>query len=84
MFSKDAEINHEAVMKKLTEIISARGKKGTDRTEMIALLTELRSIAKTNDLGPAMDMKIMFNIIAALFDYNPNIATHMRSEMWEQ
>jgi len=84
MFSKDAEINHDAVMKKLSEIVSARGKKGTDRTEMINLLTELRTIAAANNLGPAMDMKIAFNIIAAIFDYNPNIATHMRSEMWEQ
>ena len=42
MFSKDAEITHEAVIKKLAEITAARGKKGTDRSQMIELLIELR------------------------------------------
>ena len=82
MFSKDEEINHEAVMKKLFEIISARGKKGTDRSEQIELLKELQSVAETATLGPAVAVKIMFNIMAAIFDYNPNIATCMRNEMW--
>ncbi|XP_041347425.1 eukaryotic translation initiation factor 3 subunit C-like isoform X3 [Gigantopelta aegis] len=82
MFSKDQEINHEAVMKKLFEIISARGKKGTDRSEQIELLKELKLVAETANLGPAVAVKIMFNIMAAIFDYNPNIATCMRNEMW--
>lgn len=84
MFAKDTEVNHEAVMKKLNEIISARGKKGTDRNEQIALLQELQSIADANNLGPAISMKIMFHIISAIYDYNPNIATCMRTEMWEK
>ncbi|KAL4224197.1 Eukaryotic translation initiation factor 3 subunit C [Mactra antiquata] len=83
MFPKDTEVNHEAVNKKLVEIIAARGKKGTDRQEQIELLKELASIAETNNLGRAMAVKIGFNIIAAIFDYNPNIATCMRQEMWE-
>lgn len=84
MFAKDTEVNHEAVIKKLNEIISARGKKGTDRNEQIALLKELQSISNANNLGPAISMKIMFHIISAIYDYNPNIATCMRSEMWEK
>jgi translation initiation factor 3 subunit C len=83
MFAKDTEVNHEAVMKKLSEIISARGKKSTDRNEQIELLHELCTISNTNNLGPAVQVKIMFNIVAAIFDYNPNIATCMRNEMWE-
>lgn len=84
MFAKDTEVNHEAVMKKLSEIISARGKKSTDRNEQIELLHELATIADTNNLGPAVQVKIMFNIVAAIYDYNPNIATCMRSEMWDK
>lgn len=38
MFSKDQEITHEAVNKKLSEIVSARGKRGTDRNTQIDLL----------------------------------------------
>lgn len=83
MFAKDTEINHEAVQKKLSEIVSARGKKGTDRTEQIELLEELHTISNANNLGPAMSVKIMFNIVAAIYDYNPNIATCMKAEMWE-
>ncbi|KAL8619146.1 hypothetical protein ACOMHN_019418 [Nucella lapillus] len=83
MFAKDQEINHEAVTKKLYEIVAARGKKGTDRSQMIELLQELKGVSDTNNLGPAMHIKILFNITAAIFDYNPNIATCMRSEMWD-
>lgn len=83
MFAKDQEINHEAVSKKLHEIVAARGKKGTDRSQMIDLLVELKTVSDSNNLGPAMHIKILFNIMAAIFDYNPNIATCMRSEMWE-
>lgn len=83
MFAKDTEVNHEAVSKKLFEIISARGKKGTDRQEQIELLKELYTIAETNNLGIAVSVKISFNIIAAIFDYNPNIAQCMKAEMWD-
>jgi len=83
MFAKDQEINHEAVSKKLYEIVAARVKKGTDRQQMIELLQELKGVSDTNNLGPAMHVKILFNIVAAIFDYNPNIATCMRSEMWD-
>lgn len=84
MFAKETEVNHEAVLKKLVEIVSARGKKSTDRNEQSELLMELMTIAKANNLGPAVNVKIMFNIMAAIYDYNPNIATCMRNEMWER
>lgn len=35
MFQKDQEITHEAVTKKLVEIISVRGKKGTKRGDQV-------------------------------------------------
>ena len=84
MFSKDAEITHELVQKKLLEIVAARGKKGTDRSEQITMLIELRSIANGNNLGTPMDVKLLFSIISAIYDYNPNIATCMKNEMWEK
>ena len=84
MFSKDAEINHDAVRKKLFEIVSARGKKATDRNTQIEMLIELRSISAAHNLGSAMDAKVMFNIVAAIFDYNSNIATCMKPEMWDK
>merc|ERR550532_236398 len=46
MFEKDAEINHELVIRKLKEIMAARGKKRTNRKEQIELLSELLEIAE--------------------------------------
>ncbi|NP_001171836.1 eukaryotic translation initiation factor 3 subunit C [Saccoglossus kowalevskii] len=84
MFEKDTEITTVVVVKKLNEILSARGKRGTDRSEQIELLKELRSIAVSNNLMLGIDVKILFSIIASIYDYNPNIATNMKSEMWEK
>ncbi|RUS82412.1 hypothetical protein EGW08_009864 [Elysia chlorotica] len=84
LFAKDQEITLDAVVKKLNEIIIMRGKKGTDRSMMIELLQELKTIAEGADLGKPLSVKICFNIMAAIYDYNPNIATCMKPEMWEK
>ncbi|KAL7977329.1 hypothetical protein Chor_009278 [Crotalus horridus] len=78
MFAKGTEINHAVVVKKLNEILQARGKKGTDRAAQIDLLQLLVGIAAENNLGVAIDLKIKFNIVASLYDYNPNLATYMK------
>ncbi|XP_077995240.1 eukaryotic translation initiation factor 3 subunit C-like [Glandiceps talaboti] len=83
MFDKDVEITHVVVLKKMSEILSGRGKRGTDRSEQIQLLKELREIAAKTELGAAMDIKITFAITASIYDYNPNIATNMKPEMWD-
>ncbi|EZA58767.1 hypothetical protein DMN91_009215 [Ooceraea biroi] len=82
MFAKDAEINIGAVLKKLSEIIAARGKKRTDRREQIELLHELQSIADAHTLGPAVAVKIKFSIVSSIFDYNPKVSDAMKPEYW--
>ena len=84
LFPKDTEITLEVVLKKQNELVAARGKKGTDRANQIELLVELRAIAKATNLGMAIDVKLLFNIIAAIFNYNPNIATCMKGEVFEK
>merc|ERR1711981_801403 len=84
MFDKDAEINHELVVKKLREIMAARGKKRTNRKEQIELLIELYNISETHNLGPAMQIKIKFAIVSAIFDYNPKISAAIKPEYWEK
>ena len=74
MFEKDAEINHELVIQKLKEIMAARGKKRTNRKEQIELLSELLAIAEEHNLGIGVSAKIKFDIIKAIFDYNPKIS----------
>ncbi|CAH1155507.1 unnamed protein product [Phaedon cochleariae] len=82
MFAKDAEIDLNLVIKKLSEIMAARGKKRTDRREQIELLHELQNVADQHQLGPAINVKIKFAIISAIFDYNPKVSDAMKPEYW--
>lgn len=84
MFAKGTEINVPVVVKKLNEILQARGKKGTDRAAQIELLHALANIAAENNLGQGVMVKIKFNIIASLYDYNPNLAAFMKPDMWKK
>lgn len=84
MFAKDAEINIVAVLKKLNEIIAARGKKRTDRREQIELLHELQIIADAHTLGAAVSVKIKFSIVSSIFDYNPKVSDAMKPEYWSK
>lgn len=84
MFAKGTEINTTVVVKKLNEILQARGKKGTDRAAQIELFHALAAIAAENNLGQGILVKIKFNIIASLYDYNPNLAAFMKADMWKK
>uniref|UniRef100_A0A673CK12 Eukaryotic translation initiation factor 3 subunit C n=1 Tax=Sphaeramia orbicularis TaxID=375764 RepID=A0A673CK12_9TELE len=84
MFAKGTEINTAVVVKKLNEILQARGKKGTDRAAQIELFHALAAIAAENNLGQGILVKIKFNIIASLYDYNPNLAAFMKADMWKK
>ena len=50
----------------------------------VSLLEELRDIAAENNLGAGLQVKVRFNINAALFDYNPVVSSCMRPEAWAQ
>jgi len=82
MFAKDAEIDLNLVVKKLSEIMAARGKKRTDRREQIELLHELQNVSEQHQLGAAINIKIKFAIISAIFDYNPKVSDAMKPEYW--
>merc|ERR550534_3110292 len=84
MFAADAEITIELVIKKLNEIMAARGKKKTNRKEQIELLNELAKIAREHNLGPGVHIKVKFAVIAALFDYNPKLSDAMKPDSWEK
>lgn len=84
MFAKDAEIDCNLVLNKVHEIVAARGKKRTDRRQQIELLYELKGIAEQHNLGEAISVKICFNIVSAIFDYNPKVNEPMKPELWTQ
>ncbi|XP_040565964.1 eukaryotic translation initiation factor 3 subunit C [Lepeophtheirus salmonis] len=82
MFPKDAEITIPLVVKKLHEIMAARGKKRTNRKEQIELLTELLNVSAEHDLGMGVLVKVKFAIVSAIFDYNPKVSEAMKPEYW--
>lgn len=84
MFAKDAEIDVNLVINKLNEVMAARGKKRTDRKMQIEFLRELRSVAEAHNLGAAVAAKIRFNIVSAIFDYNPKVSEPMKLEHWSK
>jgi translation initiation factor 3 subunit C len=84
MFPKDAEINVSVVLTKLSEVMSNRGKKKTDRKLQIEFLNELKSISEQHNLGPAVAVKIHFSIVSAIFDYNLKISEPMKLEYWSK
>ncbi|XP_077303430.1 eukaryotic translation initiation factor 3 subunit C isoform X2 [Lithobates pipiens] len=84
MFAKGTEITPPIVVKKLNEILQARGKKGTDRAAQIELLHMLAAIGAEHNLGQGITVKIKFNIVASLYDYNPNLAAYMKPDMWKK
>lgn len=84
MFAKDAEITPEAVLRKLSEVVAARGKKRTDRREQIELLHELLLISEAHSLGLGLRVKIKMSIISSIFDYNPKVSDAMKPEIWSK
>lgn len=48
------------------------------RAAQIELLHALANIAAEHNLGQGVTVKIKFNIIASLYDYNPNLAAFMK------
>lgn len=48
------------------------------------LLMYFRSIAAEHKLGLALDVKIVFGVIGAIYDYNPNIAACMKDDLWKK
>ncbi|UXI14810.1 hypothetical protein NH340_JMT00753 [Sarcoptes scabiei] len=80
MFAKDAEINHQVIVKKLLEIMAIRGKKKVDRMDQIEMLNELLSISKQNNFGPALEIKILLGLQSALAEYGSG--SSMKHEIW--
>lgn len=68
----------EGLFKSLAAVMEARGKKSTDRTEQIEILTKLMGVA----VSTYQKIRVLLALLAARFDYNQSAAAYMNIEMW--
>lgn len=76
-FEPKQEVTREAMISKLTEVMTSRGRLGTNRKQHVRLLQELYKIAEEKKLGFGISVKILFNIISSLFEINTKISDFM-------
>ncbi|CAL8069829.1 unnamed protein product [Calicophoron daubneyi] len=69
-FEKGQEITHEVVVKKLTEILTSRGKKGTSANDQITLLLQVEEKIIEHELSVGLHLKVLFALISVLLDYD--------------
>lgn len=80
MSLKEDEVSAETVDKKLREALLSRGRKGTDRQEMVEQLSHLATIAK----NPPQRIETLLHLVSAQFDINPSMTTHMPVDAWKR
>lgn len=81
-FGKDEEITHDAILKKLNDIIAMRGKRGTNRRDQLECLKILRMYVEKQNLGVGIDIKILLVEIAVSFDYHHKGNDWLKPETW--
>ncbi|CAH8554490.1 unnamed protein product [Schistosoma margrebowiei] len=69
-FEKGQEINFDVVVKKMTEILASRGKKGASINDQIVLLMQVEEKIKECNLSHGLLAKVLFAFISVLFDYD--------------
>ena len=84
LFEKGVDITHDVVVKKLFEITLNRGRRSTVRRDQVDMLKQLRQISEENNLGVALSLRILFDLISGLFDYNTKMLDCMKQEPWRE
>ncbi|KAI0335051.1 eukaryotic translation initiation factor 3 subunit 8 [Cubamyces sp. BRFM 1775] len=75
---KGIQFTPENIFKNLQVVQENRGKKNTDRMEQIRILEKLLEVSVT----PYQRIRVLLALIAARFDYNSSVATHMPVDLW--
>eukprot|EP00882_Tetradesmus_deserticola_P006590 GHRQ01006939.1.p1 GENE.GHRQ01006939.1~~GHRQ01006939.1.p1 ORF type:complete len:782 (+),score=486.53 GHRQ01006939.1:187-2532(+) len=75
-----AEITYEMVAKKLRDIATSRGRKGTDKQEQVEMLQFLANVAK----GVPQKLEVLLQLVGSLFDLSPGISNYMKVGLWKR
>jgi translation initiation factor 3 subunit C len=82
LFPKDAEIHHAAVIEKMNEFLSGRDQRGKDFLFLSKQLEALRQISDLEKLGPALSLKLCFQSVICIFNYDVKVHACMKPEWW--
>ena len=83
LFAKDEEITHEGVLNKIIDVIGMRDKKRIRRSDMMSMLNELIDLATQHNLGPAVEIKLLFACLSSLLSYSAG-ASSMKLSSWNK
>lgn len=84
LFAKDEEVNHEAILQKIQDILAMRGKKRIRRSDQLEMLRDLIDISAAHKLGAGIEIKLVFATLSALLSYNTTVNTCMRPSNWNK
>ncbi|KAH9858870.1 eukaryotic translation initiation factor 3 subunit 8 [Lenzites betulinus] len=75
---REITFSADNIFKNLKVVQDNRGKKNTDRMEQIRILEKLLQVSET----AYQRIRVLLALIAARFDYNSSVATHMPFDLW--
>lgn len=74
-------MNPSAIQKKTMEIVSSRGRKGTDNAALLKQLEALSELAER--FGPRVEIPVLMHVITAQFDLQRTIDDYMETPAWK-
>mmetsp|Transcript_24390 Transcript_24390/g.30011 ORF Transcript_24390/g.30011 Transcript_24390/m.30011 type:complete len:974 (+) Transcript_24390:103-3024(+) len=78
---EEAELTAAILDRKCNELVSSRGRKGTDTKAILAKLEKLSKLAV--QFGPRIEVPILMHVITAQFDLVRNLDDCMEAEPWK-
>merc|ERR1719203_164512 len=77
---KEEELTPSSIRVKSLEIISSRGRKGSDPKVLLGQLEALAKLAEK--FGPRVEIPVLMHVITAQFDMQRTIDDYMETPMW--
>ena len=77
---KEEDLTPSLVQKKSLEIVSSRGRKGSDPKVLLGQLEALSKLAVK--FGPRVEIPVLMHVITAQFDMQRTIDDYMETPMW--
>lgn len=78
LYADRKDVTYEMISEKLQDITASRGKKSTDRQEVVKHLSYIRTLSKC----PAQEVQVLLHIISAQFDMAGGMSSHMSVLTW--